>query len=152
MPITLVSGITLTGGTLTYFPVDNTSAVTTISANTTGSGTIASFDATLLQNGSYFILLNATNSSGVTQGNQVYVTVQGDYKPGRVTATITDLTVPAPGLAIQIQRTYDSLTRNISGDFGFGWNLGITLQTQISPAGDVTFTLNGRRRTFVSIT
>ena len=50
----------------------------------------------------------------MTQTSQVYVTAVGDYKPGRVTATITDLTVPAPGLPIQIQRTYDSLVRGTS--------------------------------------
>ena len=63
-------------------------------------------------------------------------------------ATITDLTVPAPGLPIQIQRTYDSLVRSTSGDFGFGWNLGVNIQTQISPTGDVTLTLNGQAKTF----
>ncbi len=72
--------------------------------------------------------------------------VVGDYKPGRVTASITDLTVPAPGLAIQIQRTYDSLTRATTADFDYGWTLGVNIQTEISPTGDVTLTLNGRRR------
>jgi hypothetical protein len=140
VPITLSNGITLTGGTLTYSPADNIiGAVTTLIANTTGSGTIGTLDTTLLPNGQYFVTLNATNSQGVTQSNQVYITVAGDYKPGRVTATVTDLTVPAPGVAIQIQRTYDSLTRSSVGDFGYGWNLGISLQTQVSPSGDVTY-------------
>ncbi len=76
------------------------------------------------------------------------MTVAGDYKPGRVTAAITDLTVPAPGLPIKIERTYDSLTRSAAGDFGYGWNLGVSIQTDVGPMGDVTLTLNGRRRTF----
>src|SRR5262249_17220712 len=80
--------------------------------------------------------------------NLALVHVVGDYKPGRVTATVTDLTVPAPGLPIKIERTYDSLTRSVKGDFGFGWNLGVTIQTEINLTGDVTLTLNGRRRTF----
>jgi len=148
VPITLISGINLVSGTLTYFPATNPQAVVTLSANTTGSGQIATLDATLLNNGGYFILLNGTNSQNVTQTSQVYVTAVGDYKPGRVTATITDLTVPAPGLPIQIQRTYDSLVRGTSSDFGFGWRLGINLQTQVSPTGDVTLTINGKSRTF----
>ena len=148
VPITLISGITLVSGTLTYFPANNPQAVVTVNANTTGSGQIATLDATLLNNGGYFILLNGTNSQNVTQTSQVYVTAVGDYKPGRVTATITDLTVPAPGLPIQIQRTYDSLVRGTSSDFGYGWRLGINIQTQVSPTGDVTLTINGKTRTF----
>src|SRR6266567_4465694 len=83
-----------------------------------------------------------------TQDNLALVRVAGDYKPGRVTATVTDLVVPAPGLPIQIQRTYDSLLRSQSGDFGFGWNLGIKMDVQTSPTHDVTLTINGQRRTF----
>ena len=77
-----------------------------------------------------------------------WIVVAGDYKPGRVTTTVTDLVVPAPGLPIQIQRTYDSLNRSISGDFGYGWTLGMNVQLEISPTSDVTLTLNGQRRTF----
>jgi Domain of unknown function (DUF6531) len=131
VPITLISGITLVSGTLTYFPATNPQGVVTLNASTTGSGPIGTFDATLLANGGYFIILNGTNSQNVTQTSQVYVTSVGDYKPGRVTATITDLTVPAPGLPIQIQRTYDSLVRGTSSDFGYGWTLGVNIQTQI---------------------
>ena len=56
--------------------------------------------------------------------------------------------VPAPGLPIQIQRTYDSLVRTKSGDFGYGWTLGVNVQLEVSPSNDVTHTLNGQRRTF----
>ncbi len=62
-----------------------------------------------------------------------------------MTATITDFTVPAPGLPIQIQRTYDSLVRSTSSDFGFGWKLGIQVDLVTNPNGDVTFTMNGQR-------
>ena len=40
--------------------------------------TIATFDTTQLENGGYFLVLNGTNSVGVTQNNVVYVTVIGD--------------------------------------------------------------------------
>jgi RHS repeat-associated protein len=78
----------------------------------------------------------------------VLVTVAGNYKPGRVTATVTDLVVPATGLAINIQRTYDSLNAGTSGDFGYGWNLGINVNLTVDPKGNVTFTLGGQRKTF----
>src|SRR5207248_10253904 len=124
VPIRLIASETLTGGTLTYYPVSNPNAVTVLNGNTTGAGQIATLDTTLLNNGSYYIELEATDTTGKTQGSGVYITVAGDYKPGRVTATVTDLVVPAPGLPIQTQRTYDSLLRNQSGDFGYGWNAG----------------------------
>ena len=148
VPVSLVPGITLTTGTLTYWPVNAPQSVVTLSASTTGTGQISTFDPTLLNNGNYFIVLSATNSVGVSMTSQVYVTVAGDYKPGRVTATVTDLKVPATGLPITISRTYDSLTRNTSLDFGYGWKLGIQVQMDVSPTADVTFTVNGQRRTF----
>jgi len=46
--------------------------------------------------------------------NLALVVVTGEYKPGRITATVTDLVVPAKGLAISIQRRYDSLERGTS--------------------------------------
>ncbi len=149
-PVTVIAGITLVSGTLTYYPANNPGAVATIGTSTTGTGQIALFDTTGLNNGGYFLLLNATNSVGVTQTSQAYVTVAGDYKPGRVTATVTDLTVPSTDLAIQIQRTYDSLLRSQQSDFGYGWRLGTRVDLLTSPMGDVTFTLGGRRRTSTS--
>ena len=56
--------------------------------------------------------------------------------------------LPAPGLPIRIQPTYDSLLRSQSGDFGYGWNLGIKMDVQTSPTNNVTLTIHGKRRTF----
>jgi RHS repeat-associated protein len=149
VPVTLISGITLTSGTLTFYPANNQSAITTISASTTGTGQIGVFDTTLLNNGSYFVELYATNSLGVTQTNLALVTVVGNYKPGRVTATVTDFTVPSAGLSIQIQRTYDSLIKSQLSDFGYGWQLGLNaVNLTIDTVGDVTLTIGGQRRTF----
>ena len=147
-PITVASGVTLTGGTLTYYPAANSLAVVTLNTNTTGSGQIGTLDTTLLNNGLYYVLLNATDNTGKTMGSGVWLNVIGDYKPGRVTTTVTDLVVPAPGLPIQISRTYDSLVRSTTSDFGYGWSLGIKVQLEIGNTQDVTLTLNGQRRTF----
>ncbi len=149
VPVTLIPGITLTSGTLTFYPANNQSAITTISATTTGTGQIGIFDTTLLNNGSYFVELRATNSAAVTQDNLVLVTVVGNYKPGRVTATVTDFTVPSAGLSIQVQRTYDSLLKSQSSDFGFGWQLGLNaVNMTTSVSADVTLTVGGQRHTF----
>ncbi len=147
VPITVVSGETLTSCALTVYPAFNPNAVTALNCNST-SGQIATWDTTEVNNGSYFITLQATDSNGDSSYNLALVTVVGSYKPGRVTSTVTDLVVPSAGLAINIQRTYDSLNANTSGDFGYGWNLGINVNLTVDNKGNVTFTLGGQRRTF----
>jgi YD repeat-containing protein len=148
VPITVTPGVTLQSGTLTVYPANSPLSVTTLNANTTGSGQIGVLDTTVLPNGSYRIQLQATDTGGQSQYSLVQVTVSGNYKPGRVTATVTDLVVPVTGLPINIQRTYDSLNAGTSSDFGYGWSLGLNVNLTVDPAGDVTFTLGGQRRTF----
>jgi hypothetical protein len=123
-------------------------ARTVLNANTTGSGIIGTLDTTLLQNGGYWIELSATDSTGVSQYNVALITVAGTYKPGRVTGSITDLTVPAPGLPISIIRTYDSLERGQVEDFGNGWALSTSVHLTVDPANNVTLTVGAQRRTF----
>lgn len=148
VPITVASGETLQSGTLTYYPANNPQSVTVLNGSTTGSGQIGTLDTTTLANGQYWITLQATDSNGNSSYNLALVTVVGNYKPGRVTSTVTDLVVPAKGLAIQIQRTYDTLNANSNGDFGYGWNLSTSVNLVANPFGSVTFTLGGQRRTF----
>ncbi len=148
VPITVAAGETLASGTLTYYPTNNLQASVVLNADTTGSGQIGVLDTTSLANGSYEIALQATDSNANTEYSLSFVTVTGNYKPGRVTTTVTDLVVPATGLAINIQRTYDSLNAATIGDFGYGWNLGINVNLVVDSKGDVTFTLGGQRRTF----
>ena len=147
VPVTLAPGVVLQSGTLIYYPASNPSNITPLPI-TAESDTIATLDTTTLPNGSYWISLQATDTNGDQQYALVLVTVVGNYKPGRVTATVTDLVVPATGLAINIQRTYDSLNAGTSGDFGYGWNLGINVNLVVDNAGNVTFTLGGQRKTF----
>jgi RHS repeat-associated protein len=148
VPITVATGITIQSGTLVYYPVNNPTDVTVLNGSVSGSGQIGLFDTTQLQNGSYWIQLQATDSNRDQEYSLILVTVAGDYKPGRVTASVTDLVVPANGLSIKIQRNYDSLNDNKVGDFGYGWNLSTTVDLTVDPKGNVTFTLNGQRRTF----
>ena len=104
IPIALNPGVTLTGGTLVYYPEQNFNGLTeldpakmtVLNANTTGSGTLATLDTTLLSNGPYYILQEATDSTGKTMGSGLEILVGGDYKPGRVTTTVTDLVVQLP--------------------------------------------------------
>jgi RHS repeat-associated protein len=150
VPIILPPGISLQGGTLTYFPVNNIDNITILNENTVSSSSpvIGTLDTTTLVNGSYWIELQATDIKGNPQNDLVQVTVAGNYKPGRVTASVTDLIVPATGLAINIQRQYDSLNAGTSGDFGYGWNLSINTNLTTDTSNNVTFTIGGQRKTF----
>ena len=150
VPITLASGVTLSSGTLKFFPTANPSQVTVLNANTTGTGplTLGTIDATLLANGQYTIQLEATNSAGTCQLNEIVVSVTGDYKPGRETVSVTDLKIPMAGIPISISRTYDSLNRGTVQDFGNGWALGSNVSLSVDLLMNVTFTLDGKRETF----
>lgn len=152
VPITLAEGITLQSGTLDYWPVNDMTQVTVLAMGLSGNGgdTLASLDTTTLANGSYVVRLQGTDSNNNQQDSGILVTVTGEYKPGRVRFTITDLTIPVVGLPITIARTYDSLERNQVGDFGYGWSLDIgNPKLEVNPAYDVTLTMpDGRRSTF----
>ena len=148
VPITLAPGVSLTSGKLIYAPAGNTDNVTILNMNTTGSGQIGTLDTTALPNGPYWIQLQGVDASEHSEFSLILVTVTGNYKPGRVTASVTDLVVPSTGLAINIQRNYDSLNAGVSSDFGYGWSLGINVNLTVSPSNDVTFTLGGQTKTF----
>ena len=146
VPITMTPGVTLTAGTLTVYPTNNPGNLL-VNQSVTGT-TLANWDTTEVPNGSYWITLQGTDSNGNSQYNLALVTVAGNNKPGRVTTTVTDLVVPAMGLPIKIQRTYDTLNAGTIGDFGYGWNLGTNINMSVDPKGDVTFTLGGIGHTF----
>src|SRR5215813_7890683 len=148
IPITVATGISLTSGTLKFWPISNPSDVHIINSNTTGSGTLGTFDGTTLASGSYTVQLQATASNGTQQTSVITLTVVGANKPGRLTFTETDLKLPLAGLPITIARTYDSLNRGKVGDLGFGWSLATTVDLQVDSSSNVSFTINGQRRTF----
>ena len=148
-------------------PPSDTSRITILTNTARGSagaqitdgsgGAGLSFDPTRLPNGTYIIQLRAwgkavsdcTNATASVfeQISQVLVTVVGEYKPGRVTYTVTDATVPVAGMPLTIGRTYDSLNRSTIGDFGYSWTLVVGgSDIAIDPQNNVTLTLPGGRR------
>ena len=60
----------------------------------------------------------AENSISQEVISQVTVNVAGEYKPGRISLSTTDFTIPVAGIPITIGRTYDSLERGRIGDCG----------------------------------
>lgn len=87
------------------------------------SGTIATFDPTLLMNGPYELLLDAIDEGGLISREQVVVVVDGDMKVGTFSISFLDLSIPMVGIPIEITRTYDSRQRNEALDFGHGWSI-----------------------------
>lgn len=153
VPITVGADVTLTTAKVEYWPASNPAAVTTLAEGVQGGPgtTLATIDTTTLANGNYVVRVTATDANGTEQVSQVMITVTGENKPGRVTVSVTDLTVPLTGLPITIERQYDSLERNQIGDFGYGWSLEMAgPRLEVSPDNDVTITEpgTGRRVTF----
>ncbi len=153
VPITVGAGVTVTTAKVEYWPVSNPAGVTTLAEGVQGGPgtTLATLDTTLVANGNYVIRVTATDANGQEQKSEVMITVTGENKPGRITLSFTDMTVPVTGIPITIQRNYDSLERNQIGDFGYGWSLDISgPRLEVSPDNDVTLTdpVSGRRVTF----
>jgi len=71
--------------------------------------------------------------------------VSRNRKLGFFTISFNDLTVPMPGLPIQIVRTYDSRQKDIVGDFGPGWALSLANIRLQKTARSVTSGRDGGR-------
>ncbi|MHB0954937.1 MAG: putative Ig domain-containing protein [Pirellulaceae bacterium] len=99
---------------------------------------LGTVDPTLLQNDSYVLRLEATDAGGNISAVEQELHVAGDLKLGNFAVSFTDLTVPVFGVPITVARSYDTLTAQQSGDFGFGWRLefrNMNLRTSVAPTG-----------------
>lgn len=120
--LTPPAGQTMTAWTISYRrPGDP--ALTPL-ATGTGTSVNATFDPTLVRDGTYQIDIHAVASGGGILQTESGLIVDGIYKPGRYATTFQDMTFNAVGLPINVQRTYDN-TNKTNGDFGFGWTLGL---------------------------
>ena len=130
-PIVFTGTLTGQSGTsyvLQYSPVAADGSTTQWKTFASGrapiSGTLGTFDPSLLLNGIYAVQLVATDPQAQSATSSLTVEVRGNMKVGVFNVSFNDLTVPMPGLPIQITRTYDSRMKT-AGDFGVGWSLGI---------------------------
>jgi RHS repeat-associated protein len=90
-------------------------------------GLLGVFDPTLLQRDDYDLRVVAQDINGLTTIVQLGlpVSVEAQAVLGNFRLDFTDLSIPLAGIPIQIHRTYDTLNAARSGDFGYGWTLGI---------------------------
>ncbi|MCP3998835.1 MAG: hypothetical protein GY722_27750, partial [bacterium] len=111
--------------TLTSRPIGDGDAVALATSTApVSSGTLATFDPTLLLNGLYELELTATDIQGQQASQSIAVSVEGQMKIGHFNLSFLDLAVPVSGLDIEIYRTYDSRDKQ-QRDFGVGWSLDI---------------------------
>jgi len=90
-------------------------------------GLLGVFDPTLLQRDNYDLRVVAQDINGLTTIVQLGlpISVEAQAVLGNFRLDFTDLSIPLAGIPIQIRRTYDTLNAARSGDFGYGWTLGI---------------------------
>jgi uncharacterized repeat protein (TIGR01451 family) len=138
--VTPQSGTAIANWALTARQADapNVSSVTLASGNGAPSDPITEFDPTTLPNGTWLLTLSATGDDGGTTTVTSSLIVDGKLKLGDYQITYQDLSVPIAGIPIAVRRTYSTLNRNESGDFGYGWNLELAnFRVQVNaPLGD----------------
>ncbi len=95
------------------------------------SGTLGTIDPTMMNNGYYDVRLTVEDESGQVSTADYTYQVDGAAKIGDFTVSYQDVNIPNAGLPITITRTYSSMQKDVSGDFGYGWSLS-TSNIQVS--------------------
>ncbi len=108
----------------TYDPDSSQTPIWTKSGTGEVNGTLATIDPTMLVNGAYTLDIKILNAGGLVTDSVHNVVIAGKMKIGDLAFTLQDAVVPMPGIDISLQRSYDSRNSAISGDFGYGWQLG----------------------------
>ena len=87
---------------------------------------LGTFDPTLLENGVYDIKLEVTDANGNISSVTEPVIVEGNLKIGVFNIGFTDLVTNLGGINLTLSRNYSTSKSDKSGDFGYGWSLGLT--------------------------
>ncbi|WP_221225038.1 putative Ig domain-containing protein [Aporhodopirellula rubra] len=119
---------------LTLSPLDSergdwTSVIASGNGQVTTAERLGQIDATSLRNGSYLVTLTATDAGGNTATDSEPVNIDSELKLGNFSLSFTDLSIPVSGIPITVTRTYDTLEADVSGDFGYGWDLDFNMPT-----------------------
>ncbi|HEX3425363.1 MAG TPA: RHS repeat-associated core domain-containing protein [Acidimicrobiales bacterium] len=123
--ITEPAGQTIASWTVAYQAANQSNPTQIASGTGSPPATLATFDPTLVPDGTYSIIVTATASGGGVQVQTSSVAVSGNLKLGRYTSTYNDLSVSVNGLPMTVSRTYDS-TDKTNGDFGVGWHVSVS--------------------------
>ena len=94
--------------------------------NASKNSVLGTFDPTLMENGLYKVrLIGIKEDNKEVKMTAIYL-VTGGMKIGNFTLSNDDLNIPLAGLPITVTRNYDSRKSNQKGDFGNGWDLGLS--------------------------
>ncbi len=88
-------------------------------------GVLGVFDPTMLTNDNYVVRVMAQDFSGNINVQALTLSVEAQAKLGQFDVEFVDLSLPLAGIPIQVTRRYSTLNAAESGDFGFGWTLGV---------------------------
>ncbi|MGY4829032.1 PKD domain-containing protein [Sphaerotilaceae bacterium SBD11-9] len=86
------------------------------------NGALGSLDPSRVGNGVYELGLNVVDVNGRTTSTVVPIEITRDRKIGQFRLGFTDIRLDASGMPLTLNRTYDSLKKDILGDFGWGWS------------------------------
>ena len=88
-------------------------------------GCLGTLDTTMLENGTYDLRLTAFGGSK-NKSIQQTIVVKGNMKLGNFDMLFKDADVSVGGLPMSLNRVYDTKNKDISGDFGYGWDLSLS--------------------------
>jgi RHS repeat-associated protein len=88
------------------------------------NGVLGTLDPSRINNGAYELGLNVVDVNGRATSTTVPVEVARNRKLGQFRMSFTDIHAEASGMPLLLTRTYDSLKKEILGDFGWGWSAG----------------------------
>jgi hypothetical protein len=89
------------------------------------NGELGTLDPTLLNNGYYTLRLTGVGASGESIAETIFL-VDGSMKIGNFSLDFIDMDINVNNFPLSVIRSYDSRNNKTSGDFGFGWNLGMS--------------------------
>lgn len=88
------------------------------------NGALGTLDPSRLANGVYELGLNVVDVNGRSTTALVAIEVARDRKFGQFRIAFPDIRADASGIPLTLTRTYDSLKKDVMGDFGWGWTAG----------------------------
>ena len=106
-------------------PNDPDYTVLATRTNEVVAGELAVFDTSMVRNDGYAILVVAYDLNGQGYAQPTLLNVEGNVQFGNFRLEFTDISIPLSGIPIEVRRVYDTLDAVDSGDFGYGWSLGV---------------------------
>lgn len=90
--------------------------------NPVTNGVLGTLDPSRVANGVYELGLNVVDVNGRTTSVVVPIEVARNRKIGQFRLSFTDIRADVSGIPLMLTRTYDSLKKDVMGDFGWGWS------------------------------